>query len=356
MSNVIYYINSVPDIVSTTRYNHALGLAEGYKHSILLTHVAPPESIAEAYTRVEIINASTPIGRIRRAMEVINTAKRTTPDIRLVTTAQFEPVVTGRVSRAEWTVDLYDDPLQGIRNDPVSRHQITDRLKTALVASAPRGVNTVHRDAPNQAGVDRKYCINGAPNEAITPQMVELSSPLRLVLAGKAKLQKGMRLVLDGLATCTADVQVDAYGTVDTETIEYARRVGVSHSVTFHGRTPHPEVLKAVSAAHAGLCVLPSREDWKHHYPIKVGEYLAGGTVPIASDYPGLREMVGDAGVYVDPSTEGVAEGLERLATMMTDEYRRLTERARARGNEIRWSRVRREFTRKATPHPTNDT
>jgi hypothetical protein len=349
MTTIIYHINEVPNVTSTTRYNHAVGLAEGHQSSLLLTHAVPPEPVAEAYTRVEHLDATTPFGRIHQAVEVVNEVVRSSPDVRLVTTAQFEPVVTGRVARAAWTVDLYDDPLQGIRNDPLSIHHVTVRLKSGLVASAQRGVNTVHRDAPNQAGVDREYCINGAPTGTVTPRTPELSPPLRLVVAGKAMLGKGMGLVLDGLREYDADVRVDAYGTVDAETVEYARSAGVDDRVTFHGRTPHPDVLDAVADAHGGLCVLPPREDWKYHYPIKMGEYLAGATVPVASDFPGLREMGGAAAVYVDPSTEGVAEGLERLSSMTHNEYRRRADEARARGEEIRWSRVRRDFARKVS-------
>lgn len=347
MKNIIYYINEIPNVTSTTRYNHAVGLAEEYESSLLLTHAVPPDPIAEAYTRVEHIDAKTPIGRIREAVETINEAVRTSADVRLVTTAQFEPVVTGRIARAAWTVDLYDDPLQGICNNPISRHQITDRLKTALVASAPRGVNTVHRDAQNQAGVDRKFCINGAPTERVTPRTPDLSSPLRLVVAGKARLGKGMGLVLNGLEKCDTDVQVDAYGRVNTETIEYARNVGVDDRVTFHGRTPHSDVLEAVADAHGGLCVLPSREDWRYHYPIKIGEYLAGATIPIASDFPGLREMGGAGALYVEPSTEGVALGLERFSSMTISEYHCRAKEARAKAEEICWSQVRRKFARK---------
>ena len=347
MAELIYYIKNIPDIESVTQYNHALGIAEYDSDSTLLTHQQPPEPIQEQYEVIEVLNAETPIGRVANAVRFVNDAVERTSETLLLTAGQIEPVVAGRLSRAHWVVDLYDDPLQGIKNDPLSRHQITDRIVKRLVANAPLGVNTLHVDAHNKAGIKKQYCINGAPTTLIDHRIPERTKPLRAVVAGKVTLKKGMNIVIDGLAATDVDVVIEAYGEVNGETERYCRRAGVKDRVRFHGQTQHAEVMEAVSDAHAGLCVLPAREDWKYHYPIKLGEYLAGGTVPIASDFPAFRELCGDSGIYVTPSADGVARGIEEFDSLSSKKYRNWSQAARRRGEEVRWKRVRTAFTSK---------
>jgi len=347
MVDTVYYIISVPKIVSTTRFNHALGIAETFNHTELLTHDAPPEEVASKFTQVKTLEESSPISRIREAIRRVNERHQANSDMQFVTTGQIEPVLAGWLANADWTVDLYDDPLQGIRNDRFSRHQVTDRLKKRLVESAPIGVNTLHPDALNQAGRTRRYCVNGAPTDRVKPQYPDLESPIHVALAGKAELGKGMGLLIDGIQKADVAVQLDAIGETTEEARRYAREAGVADRITFHGRTPHSNVLDAIAEAHVGICVLPDRADWQFQYPIKVGEYLAAGTVPLISDFPGLQRMCGDAAEYVDASPAGIAEGFDRLAALSPNQFKELAYAARQRGERIAWKGLRREFARK---------
>ena len=347
MFKTIYYIKDIPPIASITQFNHALGIAEQDPRSALIVHEPPPKVVKDAYSTVEVLDTKTPFGRVRDAIRFVNDAVNRNPGTVLITAGQIEPVVAGYLSKADWVVDLYDDPLQGIRNDPISRHQLTDRLTKQLVERAQLGVNTLHIDAPNKAGVRREYSINGAPTHLIEHRIPEYTKPLRAVVAGKATLDKGMNFVADGLANARTDIHIDAYGTVDEQTIRYCKDRGVSDQIEFHGSTEHRVVREAVSRSHVGLCVLPERGDWTYHYPIKLGEYLAGGTIPLASNFPAFRELAHETGVYVEPSSEGVASGLDQLGVLSKETYRERSRATRRRGEEVGWVRVRKAFAQK---------
>lgn len=336
------------DIDSTTRFNHALGVAEFGHRTTLLTHTEPPSEIMECFSSVKVIDDRNPAFSIGRAIKTINSFVQNSIDAKLITAAQFEPLVAGKLSNAEWVVDLYDDPLQGIRNNPISHHQFADRFKKVLIKLAPDGINTLHCQAPHKAGINQKHCINGSPVQRIQYRTPKLTSPIRSVIAGKTTLGKGMGRIIDGLKLSDADIQVNAYGEVNDETIQYSESMGVTDQLAFYGSTPHSEVKRAITDAHVGLCILPPRKDWVYHYPIKLGEYLAGGTVPLASDFPGLKQMGKDSALYVNPSPIAIAAGLENISSLSTDRYKQLSHSARKRGEEISWEKMRLRFAQKA--------
>jgi glycosyltransferase involved in cell wall biosynthesis len=73
------------------------------------------------------------------------------------------------------------------------------------------------------------------------------------------------------------------------------------------GQVPHPEALALMASAHA--FVYPSvHEDC----PNVVLEALAAGRVGVYADIPAVRELAGDAALYVrDPQPEPIAQALE---------------------------------------------
>jgi hypothetical protein len=347
MTHIIYYITKVPNVFSTTRYNHALGIAEQYKNTTLITHSPPPEKIESNYSYVEVIDRRSTPQRLIKATQIIKDNYSTNPDLHLVTTGQFEPVLVGQYVEVEWTVDLYDDPFQGIYNSKLSNHQIIGRLKQKLIKSAPRGVNTLHPDAQNQAGKQRFYCINGAPIENVRPKYPTLEPPLKIVLAGKTKLEKGMDIVINGLRKTDSQVYLDAFGETNKNTRNYAKDAGVRNYINFHGNTHHSDVINSIINAHVGICILPDRPDWRFHYPIKVGEYLAAGTIPLVTNLPGLRKMCQSSAEYVDPLGKEVSERLDRLAKYSTKNFKERAYEARARGEKLSWKSVRKKFAQK---------
>jgi glycosyltransferase involved in cell wall biosynthesis len=73
-------------------------------------------------------------------------------------------------------------------------------------------------------------------------------------------------------------------------------------------------VAEVLREARVGLLVLHPVPAHLESLPIKLFEYMAAGIPVVASDFPAWRELVGDAGVLVDPYDIGaIAEAIDTL-------------------------------------------
>src|SRR3990167_2375878 len=91
----------------------------------------------------------------------------------------------------------------------------------------------------------------------------------------------------------------------------------------------------------AKLFVLPSF--WEG-FGIDVLEAMACGVVVVVSKVASLPEVVGDAGLYVDPyNIESIAEAVERVLTMSSDEYTKLIRKGLKQAQKFIWKKAARE-------------
>ena len=96
-----------------------------------------------------------------------------------------------------------------------------------------------------------------------------------------------------------------------TAFVRRVRKAAVDAGVTMVGYLDHPLVLEA--NARASIAVVPSR--WPEPFGLTALEALASGAALITSGRGGLREVAGDAAVYVDPdSPASIADAILRLA------------------------------------------
>ena len=91
----------------------------------------------------------------------------------------------------------------------------------------------------------------------------------------------------------------DRFGPDSPETnyVMQIRAQAVAAGVKFEGPLPHADVLAAM--AEAAIIVVPSR--WAEPFGLTALEALASGAVLITTGQGGLREVAGDAAVYVPP-------------------------------------------------------
>ena len=120
--------------------------------------------------------------------------------------------------------------------------------------------------------------------------------------------------------------------------VQHAKEVGLEDRVRFVGFVPEPELPLWYNAAD--LFVYPSEYEG---FGLPALEALACGTPVVASNRSSLPEVVGEAGVLVDPTDTGaMADAMQR---MLEDE--RLHSRLSAAGPEqartFTWRRMAEE-------------
>ena len=119
---------------------------------------------------------------------------------------------------------------------------------------------------------------------------------------------------------------------------QQAYRLGVKENTIFTGQVPHEAV--AGVYRNADVFVLPSAFE---SFGLPVLEAMASGTPVITSNDTAIPEVVGDAGVTVDPAdVEGLADSIYRL---ITDRPLRdsLIQKGYERARTFTWERAARD-------------
>ena len=342
--SIVYYVPTIPDVWSTDRYQHALGLVEAADESVVVSNAPVPDSLAKR-TTTQVVDAESVLSRGRAAASVATSAPDSTT---FVTSYHYEAVLAGSIAKqrgVRWVPDVYETPAQYRLNQPRTYHQVTARGLAGLLHQAERAVHSFHPETPYQYGSDRRFLPNGAPVSIVDPAYADRST-LHVAWVGSPRLDRGGELLVEALARVDSSLVVDVYGTTDPHVESLAAELGVDDVLRFNGRVPHRKALDGVREADVGYCVLPPRTDWRYAPPIKVGEYLAGATIPLVSDFPGMRYIAKDAGRYVAPRPDAVATALDDLSALSLADRHGLAEAARERGEEIAWEEVRAEFAR----------
>jgi glycosyltransferase involved in cell wall biosynthesis len=95
-------------------------------------------------------------------------------------------------------------------------------------------------------------------------------------------------------------------GTGDTEI--------AGERIDVRGWLPREGVAELLREARVGLLVLHPVQAHLESLPIKLFEYMAAGIPVVASNFPAWRELVGDAGVLVDPhDVDATAQAIDSL-------------------------------------------
>jgi glycosyltransferase involved in cell wall biosynthesis len=105
-------------------------------------------------------------------------------------------------------------------------------------------------------------------------------------------------------------------------------------NVTFLGQLSHANVLAAI--ARAEVVVFPSVHE---ACPVGLLEALAARSAVVCSDIPPHRELAEDAAIFVEPSPDAIADGLER-ALVDSELAEGLRTRARHRAQALDWNRA----------------
>jgi len=354
-SSVTYSLPKIPDNPSTTRYNHARALIENFDQVHLISQYNPPDKLKDRFESVRLVPEPNSVGSVLANLSTrVNTLNRLNRDndIKLnLTTFHYLPAISGYISDLPWVVDMYDDPSQFAFNEG-AHHHFGIKVLNFLLNSSDGGLITLHPNFSQNYKFEKIYLMNGSPSDRVIPPSnheegrfkSNKEDGISAVWLGKTGIKDGMRILIDSLNQVDVHVDVDVFGTPYERSKTYAEEKSVDDALHFHGYVPHDELVKNLYKWDVGLCILPRREDWLYSYPIKVGEYMSAGMVPVVSDFPGINRMVGSAGFKVDPIPEELSSTLEEISNLDSKEWQEMSKNSRDRAETIAWRGIREEM------------
>ncbi|WP_415380797.1 glycosyltransferase family 4 protein [Halosimplex sp. TS25] len=165
---------------------------------------------------------------------------------------------------------------------------------------------------------------------------------LVVTYVGSIGLIRGIGDVIEAVAKSDHDVRFRIVGDGRDDTIDQlksrARDLGVTDRVEFVGLVPHDEIPRVLGGTDVAVSPLGDIESFRISFPGKLLEYMAAGTVVVATDLPAHRQLLthGENGLIYDGSTEELVRTLDACVEGTVD--RRSLERgARATAAAHDW-------------------
>lgn len=170
---------------------------------------------------------------------------------------------------------------------------------------------------------------------------VKAPKELRLLFVGRLSRQKNVPALLDALKVTKRKVHLDIIGEgSEGEVIREMVRKNKLTNVTMHGRLPREEVMKFYQTSDA--LVMPSLYEAQ---PLVLLEAMAARIPIIGTNVIGVGEHIKNAGIVVEPTVDGLVEGIERcfkdhslLPAYVKAGYKK--------AEKLRWSRTLPEYER----------
>ena len=155
---------------------------------------------------------------------------------------------------------------------------------------------------------DAYYAIDRPPLKPNPPQT------LRLLFVGRLSKQKNLLTLLKALTITNRKVQLDVLGDGEERgPIEAAIAAYRLTNVTLHGRKDRAQVMEFYKTCDA--LVMPSLYEAQ---PLALLEAMAAGIPIIGTNVIGVEDHIRGAGIIVDPTPEGLAEGIEQYYARYT--------------------------------------
>jgi glycosyltransferase involved in cell wall biosynthesis len=156
----------------------------------------------------------------------------------------------------------------------------------------------------------------------------------RLVFVGRLAVQKNVPRLLGALSRVSAPVELTIVGDGELreELTALAHRLGVP--ARFVGRLSGQPLLDELAKGE----VFVSSSD-KEGMPLSLMEAMAAGLPVVSTDVGGSRELVGEAGLLVEPGEAALAAGIDLLCTD-PDLRHRLARAGHERAQQFTWDQA----------------
>jgi|GEM_PF-1440606 len=174
---------------------------------------------------------------------------------------------------------------------------------------------------------------------------------LVITYVGSIGPPRGLEHTLDALARTDDAVELRVAGGGDDDYMaslrDRAAELGVADRVTWLGIVPHDEVPAVLASADVAVSPLCDIESYRISFPAKLLEYMAAGTLVVATDIPAHRRLVdhGANGLLYDGTASGLADALTACRESEVD-CDALGDAARSTAESYDWGAVACEHER----------
>lgn len=179
---------------------------------------------------------------------------------------------------------------------------------------------------------------NGIDTNAFSPKPKKKS----ILCCSRINENKGIQYLIEAINQLDTDWQIDIAGDGPyLETLkEYAK--SSKTKVSFHGWIPNDDARLKTLFEQASIFVLPSEFE---NFPTVLLEAMACGNAIVATDVGGIREVVGDAALFIRPKdTQGIKEALHAL-TMSPELLKSLQEKGLLRAKSFEWTQIAQKYS-----------
>jgi glycosyltransferase involved in cell wall biosynthesis len=219
--------------------------------------------------------------------------------------------------------------------EPVWRSLVTDAEAVAAVSEHLKSRIQAHApDVP--VTVIPNGCSPLGPDDGLLDDSIGEDSPngtLRILTVTRLHEFKGVQYLLQAVDQVGIDVEVDIVGDGPYRKVLEAQAARLGKTIRFWGWLDRTAPRLRQLYRRSSIFVFPSEREGS---PAVLQEAMSAGLAVVAADSAGTPEVVGDAGILVNPKdARGIADALVHLAAH-PEVVRDLSQRAQ--------ERVRREF------------
>lgn len=178
------------------------------------------------------------------------------------------------------------------------------------------GIDTAAFAPPDPPGTRTDDAAEGCP----TP-----GEPWTVTYVGSIGETRHLDHVIEAIAATDYDVEFRVAGNGPDDYVatlrERAAELGVADAVTWLGLVPHDEVPALLHETDVSVSPLADIESYRISFPAKLLEYLAAGTVVVATDLLPHRRLIEDGtnGFLAETGPHGVRGALERCIERESD-------------------------------------
>lgn len=183
-------------------------------------------------------------------------------------------------------------------------------------------------------GIDEAYFAIKRPALKPTPPQ-----PLRLLFVGRLSKQKNLINLIKALKMTKRQVYLDLIGDgEERKSVSDAIAAAGLTNVTLHGRQGRQEVMKYYQACDA--LVMPSLYEAQ---PLVLLEAMAARIPIIGTSVIGVEDHIKGAGIIVEPTAEGLANGIEQYYARYSL-LQEMIDRGSAIADTFRWRNTLKEY------------